>query len=261
MKSFWEKLGHAAIGIFEDSADTIVFAGRVFARIFQRKTYSSAMREVLVNQIYFTSVQILPVFIIVSVFFGSLLIGIVFTMLKDLGLTEFIGHVLMGLIVTELSPFLTVLLITLRSASAINTEMAVMKVNRELKTLETFRIDIVDYLLAPRVLNGIISIVLLSSLFSIVLLISGILFAKLIFGMNINVYTNMVLNSTRFSDIVLMLFKCAIYGFFITLIPIRFGLRASHELTSIPIAVSRGMVNVFAAIVIIEVLSLLIKLY
>ncbi len=219
------------------------------------------MREVLVNQIYFTSVQILPVFITVSVFFGSLLIGIVFTMLKDLGLTEFIGHVLMGLIVTELSPFLTVLLITLRSASAINTEMAVMKVNRELKTLETFRIDIVDYLLAPRVLNGIISIVLLSSLFSIVLLISGILFSKLIFGMNITVYTNMVLNSTHFSDIVLMLFKCAIYGFFITLIPIRFGLRASHELTSIPIAVSRGMVNVFAAIVIIEVLSLLIKLY
>jgi phospholipid/cholesterol/gamma-HCH transport system permease protein len=214
-----------------------------------------------VNQIYFTSVQILPVFIIVSVFFGSLLIGIVFTMLRDLGLTEFIGHVLMGLIVTELSPFLTVLLITLRSASAINTEMAVMKVNRELKTLETFRIDIVDYLLAPRVLNGIISIVLLSSLFSIVLLISGILFAKLIFGMNITVYTNIVLNSTHFSDIVLMLFKCAIYGFFITLIPIRFGLRASHELTSIPIAVSRGMVNVFAAIVIIEVLSLLIKLY
>ena len=261
MKTFWEKLGRTTIRILEDSADTIVFAGKVFVRIFQRRTYSSAMREVLVNQIYFTSVQILPVFIIVSVFFGSLLIGIVFTMLKDLGLTEFIGHVLMGLIVTELSPFLTVLLITLRSASAINTEMAVMKVNRELKTLETFRIDIVDYLLAPRVLNGIISIVLLSSLFSIVLLISGILFAKLIFGMNVDVYTNMVLNSTDFSDIIIMLFKCAIYGFFITLIPIRFGLRASHELTSIPVAVSRGMVNVFAAILLIEVLSLLTKLY
>jgi phospholipid/cholesterol/gamma-HCH transport system permease protein len=261
MKIFWEKLGRAAIRIMDDFTDTIVFSGRVFVRIFQRKTYSSAMREVLVNQIYFTSVQILPVFIIVSVFFGSLLIGIVFTILKDLGLTEFIGHVLMGLIVTELSPFLTVLLITLRSASAINTEMAVMKVNREMKTLETFRIDMIDYLLAPRVLNGIISIVLLSSLFSIVLLISGILFARLIFGMNIDVYVNMVLASTYFSDLIIMFFKCAVFGFFITLIPIRYGLRASHELTSIPVAVSGGMLNVFAAILIIEVLSLLTKLY
>ncbi len=241
-------------------AGTIAFAGKVFLRIFQRKTYSSAMREVLVNQIYFTSVQILPVFLLVSIIFGSLLIGIVFTLLKEFGLTEFIGHVLMGLIVTELSPFLTVLLITLRSASAINTEMAVMKVNNEIKTLQMFRIDVIDYLVAPRIINGILSIVLLSSLFSIVLLVSGILFARLTLGMSMDVYTNLLLNSTNFSGIFISLFKCAVYGFFVTLIPIRFGLRASHELTSIPIVVSSGMVNVFSAILIIEVLSLLTKL-
>jgi len=135
-----------------------------------------------------------------------------------------------------------------------------MKVNREIKTLEMFHIDIIDYLLIPRIINGIVSIVLLSSLFSIVLLVSGNLFSWLIFGMSVDVYKNLLLNSTNFSDIGIALFKCAIYGFFITLIPIRFGLRASHELTSIPIVVSQGMVNVFSAIVMIEVLSLLTKL-
>jgi len=257
---FWENLGRRVIQMLTAFIDTITFAGKVFRRIFQRKTYSSAMREVLVNQIYFTSVQILPVFLFLSAIFGSLLIGIVFTLLKGLGLTQFIGHVVMGLIVTELSPFLTVLLITLRSSAAINTEMAVMKVNNEIKTLEMFRIDIINYLLIPRIINGIISIVLLSSLFSIVLLVSGILFSWLIFGMSVDVYSNLLLNSTSFSDILIALFKCAVYGFFITLIPIRSGLRASHELTSIPIVVSGGMVNVFSAILIIEVLSLLTKL-
>src|SRR5512145_1279463 len=160
--SFWENLGRQAIQMLTAAAEITAFAGKVFLRIFQRKTYSSAMREVLVNQIYFTSVQILPIFLLLSIIFGSLLIGIVFTLLKDFGLTEFIGHVLMGLIVTELSPLLTVLLITLRSGAAINTEMAVMKVNREIKTLEMFRIDVINYLLVPRVINGIISIVLLS---------------------------------------------------------------------------------------------------
>lgn len=260
MMLFCENLGRRAIQILTTFVDTILFAGRVFIRIFQRKSYSSAMRKVLVNQIYFTSVQILPVFLLLSMIFGSLLIGIVFTLLKEFGLTEFIGHVLMGLIVTELSPFLTVLLITLRSASAINTEMAVMKVNREIKTLEMFRIDVIDYLLMPRIINGVISIVLLSSLFSIVLLVSGVLFSWLIFGMSMDVYSNLLLNSTNFSDILIALFKCAVYGFFITMIPIRYGLRASYELTSIPIVVSGGMVNVFAAILIIEVLSLLTKL-
>ncbi|HOE80010.1 MAG: ABC transporter permease [Smithellaceae bacterium] len=258
--AFFEILGNRVIRMLSGFAGTIAFSWKVFLRIFQRKTYSSAMREVLVNQIYFTSVQILPLFLLVSIFFGSLFIGIVFTLLKELGLTQFIGHVLMGLIVTELSPFLTVLLITLRSSAAINTEMAVMKVNREIKTLEIFRIDIINYLVMPRIINGIISIVLLSSLFSIVLLASGILFSRVIFGMNMDVYSNLVLNSTDFSDIVISLCKCAVYGFFITLIPIRFGLRASRELTSIPVVVSQGMVNVFGAILMIEVLSLITKL-
>lgn len=258
--SLFEKLGNRVVQMFGGFAGTIAFSGKVFLRIFQRKTYSSAMREVLLNQIYFTSVQILPLFLIVSILFGSLFIGVVFTLLKEFGLTQFIGHILMGLIVTELSPFLTVLLITLRSGAAINTEMAVMKVNQEIKTLEIFRIDIIDYLVMPRIINGIVSIVLLSSLFSIVLLVSGNLFSWMMFGMSSDVYSNLLLNSTDFSDIVIALFKCAVYGFFITLIPIRFGLRASRELTSIPVVVSQGMVNVFAAILMIEVLSLITKL-
>lgn len=256
-----ENLGQLEIKTAKSFLDTISFAGKVLFRMFQHSTYNSAMRMVLINQIYFTSVQILPIFITVSIVLGSLLIGIVFQLLKQLGLTDYFGNVLMGLIVTELSPFFTVLLITLRSASAINAEMAVMKVNGEIKTLETFRIDVINYLLIPRIINGIVSLVLLSSLFSIVLLFSGILFSRVIFGMSTDIYANILLNSANFSDMIIALIKCAVFGFFITLIPIRFGLRASQEFTSIPIAVSGGMVSVFTAIIIIEVLSLITKLF
>jgi len=256
-----ENIGRLGVKTVKSFLDTISFAFKVIFRIFQYRSYNSAMRMVLINQIYFTSVQILPVFLIVSIILGSLLIGIAFQLLKQLGLTDYFGNVLMGLIVTELSPFFTVLFITLRSASAINTEMAVMKVNGEMKTLETFRIDVINYLLLPRIINGIISLVLLSSLFSIVLMVSGIIFSWLIFGMSTDVYINILLNSAKFFDMVIALIKCAVFGFFITLIPIRFGLRASQEFTSIPIAVSGGMVNVFTAIIIIEVLSFLIKLF
>jgi phospholipid/cholesterol/gamma-HCH transport system permease protein len=105
LMSFLEKIGHFETNLSKSFTDIFFFAGIVLLRMFRRKTYSSAMRSVLVNQIYFTSVQILPVFIAVSIIFGSLLIGIVFQLLKGLGLTGFFGNVLMGLIVTELSPF------------------------------------------------------------------------------------------------------------------------------------------------------------
>jgi len=256
-----ENIGHLIIKTAKTFVETISFARRVVVRMFQPHTYNSAMRMVLINQIYFTSVQILPVFLLVSIVLGSFLIGIVFQLLKQLGLTDYFGNVLMGLIVTDLSPFFTVLFITLRSSSAINTEIAVMKVNSEIKTLETFRIDVINYLIIPRIINGIVSLVLLSSLFSIVLMFSGILFSSVIFGMSIDVYSNILVNSAVFSDMIISLIKCAVFGFFITLIPIRYGLQASQEFTSIPIAVSSGMVSVFTAIIIIEVMSLITKLF
>jgi len=214
---------------------------------------------VFINQIYFTAVQILPLFLFVAVIFGSLVNGMAFQVIKNLGLTEYLGHLLMGFIVTEISPFITVLLIALRSSSAINTEIAVMKVNRELNTLDTFNIDLIDYLFVPRVLNGIVSMVLLSSLFSLVVLSIGLFVSSVIFGTAADAYIDTLLRSATLLDMIILWFKCAAFGFFITMIPIILGMNVSQELTSIPVAVLNGMVKVFSAIIIIEVLSSIVR--
>ena len=112
--------------------------------MFNKNSYNSATRQVLIHQIYFTSVQILPLFIGISIIFGTLLMGIVFQIIKNLGLAEHLGRILMNLVVTELAPFVTVLLIALRSSSAINAEIAVMRVSKELNALDKFNIDAVD---------------------------------------------------------------------------------------------------------------------
>jgi phospholipid/cholesterol/gamma-HCH transport system permease protein len=75
----------------------------------------------------------------------------------------------------------------------------------------------------------------------------------------VDAYIDTLLHSAAVLDIVILLIKCATFGFFITLIPIRLGLNASQELTSIPVAVLNGMVKVFLAIVTIEVLSSIVR--
>lgn len=81
----------------------------------------------------------------------------------------------------------------------------------------------------------------------------------MIFGTSVDAYIGALLRSADLSDVIVVLIKCATFGFFITLIPIRLGLNASQELTSIPIAVLNGMVKVFLAIVVIEVLSSIVR--
>lgn len=251
-----EYIGRRCLNLFNSFYDVIFFAATVTMKMFSKDSYNSAVRTVLLNQIYFTAVQILPLFVSISIIFGSTVIAITFQMIKQLGLDVYLGHILMGLVVKELSPFITVLLIALRSSAAINTEIAVMKVNKEIKTLEAYNIDVINYIYLPRIITGIVSVVLLSSLFSILALTSGMLFSKLIFNMSGDIYTNVLLKSANFYDIVITLIKCATFGIFITVIPIRFGLQASNELTSIPVSVLNGMIKVFIAIVFIEVMSL-----
>jgi phospholipid/cholesterol/gamma-HCH transport system permease protein len=253
------RIGFNALAAYHALHQALGFTVQIILRLFMRQTYNSATRMVFINQFYFTAVQILPLFLFVAVIFGSLVNGMAFQVIKNLGLTDFLGRLLMGFVVTEIAPFVTVLLIALRSSSAINTEIAVMKVNHELNTLDAFNIDRIDYLFVPRVLNGMLSMVLLSSLFSLVVLAIGLVVSSVVFGTSIDAYIDALLHSTSFLDMVIVFLKCAVFGFFITLIPIHRGLNASQEFTSIPVAVLNGMVKVFLAIVVIEVLSSIVR--
>ena len=252
-------LGKTAIGASRVWLDLFSLAFAIVAKIFNRKSYNSTAVMVLINQIYFTAIQILPLFLIISSTIGFLLIGILLHLLRGLGLAEYAGRIIMGFVVTELSPFITVLFLALRSSSAMNAEIATMKVNKELHTLGVFHIDVVSYLFLPRVVCGVISVVLLSGIFSIVVLATGFVCSNLIFNMRMDDYANLLLNSAEISDIAIMLIKCSTFGFFITLIPIRSGLNATDDLTSIPVAVLNGMVNVFIAIFVIEALTLIAR--
>src|SRR5450759_851468 len=145
MLSAVEYVGKAAISASKAWLDYFSLALKILRKIFQRKSYSRTAVMVLLNKIYFTAIQILPLFLTVSIIIGFLLIGIFVQMLKDLGLAAYLGRIIMGFVVTELAPFLTVLLLALRSSSAMNAEIATMKVNKELHTLEVFHIDIISY--------------------------------------------------------------------------------------------------------------------
>jgi phospholipid/cholesterol/gamma-HCH transport system permease protein len=254
------RIGKGAYNNFRFFKNTFFLALHIVSHLFKRKTYNNASRMVFIHQFYYTAIQVLPLFIFMAVIFGTIVNGMTFQVIKNLGLTDYLGSLLMGFIVTEIAPFVTVLLIALRSSSAVNAEIAVMKVNRELDTLNIFNIDLITYLLVPRILSGMLSMVLLSSLFSILVLAIGLFVSSAIFGMGVDDYIGVLLQSTSLQDIIITLLKCGTFGFFIILIPIRCGLNASEEdLTSIPVSVLAGMVRVFLAIVFIEVLSSTIR--
>lgn len=260
LQTFIEKLGGRFIRKLVNGQKALRFAMLCLRQMCRPGNYNPAMREVLTMQIYFTAVQVLLPFVFLSIVFGSFVLDIILEKIKEMGLTEYLGDILTGIIFVEIAPLLTVFWIAVRSSSAINAEIAAMTVHNEIKTLRYFGIDPVIYLFIPRIISTMFCTLIFDILFSIIIFFGGSLFSYGILGIAHEQYTAMFLEAIGFSDIALIFAKLLAFGFFLAFIPIHNGSRiSSHQLTDIPISVLSGMVRVFIAILVIELCSLTLK--
>ena len=259
--SFLENIGDKTLNLFFSFFQEIRFYFKCLGNMFLIKNYNPAMKMVLVRQIYFTAVTVLPVFITMALIFGSIIIGIVISLAAEYSLEDKIGSIIIAFVVNEFSPFFTALLISLRSSAAVNTEIAVMKVNNELHMLSEYNINLISYLYIPRIISGIVSIISLSILFALIMLSSGFIFTFFFLNLDLHTYYYFLLDALSISDIFILLIKGIIFGFISMVIPIFSGINAEHSYTAIPISVLNGMVKLFIAIFSVEVISLIIIQY
>lgn len=251
-QSFFEIIGTVTLRFYKDITEALYFSKLCIIHLFLPQSYHPAMQSVLLKQIYFTVVQILPSFLLIGILFGSLAIGYVITLAIEFGLKDQIGSILLGFTFYEFAPLFTALLIALRSGAAVNTEIAVMQVSGELNTLKKFDIALIDYLFLPRIISGMISNVALSLLFAILMLVGGYLFTLIYMNMNLQTYTYTIFHSVEIKHLIFLITKSMAFGFVIMLIPIYSGLTTTKTFNAIPIAVLKGMVRLFIAIFTIE---------
>lgn len=259
MLVFVERLGHKAIDVLSILYEALYFTYQCLFKMVQRKSYNSATRDILIKQIYFTAVEALTSLSFIGLIFGVIIVALIVHLALDFGLKDHIGGLIVSLVLNEFAPLMTVLFIALRSGAAINTEIAVMKVSNELNTLKAFHIDIIEYLFLPRLIAGVISLVLLTSFLGIIMLFSGYLYLLLFFETGSDLFLRTVVHAISLNDILIFFTKALLFGFFVTLIPIYSGLKTSMSYTGIPIAVLNGMVKLIMAIMSIEVILLFIQ--
>lgn len=222
----------------------------------------SPVNEVLLRQIYFTGFQAVP-----SITFSGLLIGFIIVFqtinIAGAGSSNLIGKILSWLILNEIGPFFTGLIILARSGSAISTELSTMKLNSEIYYLEAMGIKPEVYLISTRVYGVVISSVVLSIYFQLTAMFGGIFLATLISGIPFSEYGNALLIHFKLFEIIVSLIKASIFGFVIALVCIWHGLSVKKSLTEIPQrttkAIMGGLFSLFIVDVIMNFITEMIK--
>ncbi|HKJ70313.1 MAG TPA: ABC transporter permease [Gammaproteobacteria bacterium] len=256
MVGLLEAIGRKALnaaGILREMAGTTGLCG---VRALLPASYNPAVRLVLTRQVYFTAVQILPLFLTVALLFGVGVVGAVVAGILRLDLVSQAGTLVVDLLVLELAPLITALLIGLRSGSAINAEMAAMALAGEFRTLDLFAIDRTTYLMLPRVLAAMTAVPLLTGIFALVALISAYLYLFVFDQTALGAYLDAVTAALTGPVAGLLLAKSLLLGFLVAFIPLYSGSHAPAGLTGISIAVLRGMVRLFLALFLVEIATL-----
>jgi len=254
-----EVIGDKTINFFQAIFIRIYYITEILVHVMNPNIYNPAMKKVLVKQIYFTTIEVLRLLLTLAVVFGTVIIGVVIEFSGNFGLEQSIGSIIVTFVVDEFAVLFVALLISLRSGSAVATEIAVMNVNKELNFLEKYGIDLITYLYVPRVVSGMISMIILSVLFASTMVLSGSLYTYFFLNMDFSSYLLLVFNALEVRDILFLLIKSFVYGFVVMAVPIYNGRMATIN-TQIPIAVSNGMLKLFIYIFFVEVVSLVIQL-
>lgn len=211
------------------------------------------VRRVMLNQIWFTALQAVPIIIVLSGILSYLVISQTVRELGRLNATELIGTLMVIAIVRELGPMLTAIAVAGRSGTAIAAELATNTVMGEVRALEGIGIDPVQYLVLPRFVAAIVSVAGLILLFDCVAVVAG-LAAAVANDMSAARYFDIVLRSLSLGDVGLTLAKGLVFGAVIGVVPSFHGLGVRRGPTGVPIASSEA---VLGSIVLIFICSAL----
>ena len=168
MENFVGALGRKTIRSANRLMDLCALTYRLTAIAFPLpRTGRALIKRVIVEQVHFTAVQALPVIIPVALITGSMLI-VQFSQLS--GQVD-LGRLLVLLVLREMGPLVTAIIVILRSATAVTIEMSYMCVLHEIDALEMAGIDPLHTVCFPRLVGittAIVSLILVFDLMAII---------------------------------------------------------------------------------------------
>lgn len=235
-------IGRKTLQSISHILDLFAFAYRILTiGLSNPKEGRALVSRVIIQQLYFTAIQALPVIVPIALLVGSAII-IQFARLS--GQYDF-GRISVLLIVREVGPIITAMIVILRSATAVTIEISYMRVLHELDALEMSGIDPVRVVCVPR-LVGITSALLgLFIVFDLVSIMGGYAVVWLVTYIPMSGFLHQIAKAITVGDIAVGIIKALFFGITITVTCLYRGFEMKQQITEVPVATSRSAVECF----------------
>ena len=205
--------------------------------------------------------RLLPMFLFISLALGLLVIGQSVSWLTRVGAINYLGTIMVIVVVRELGPLLAALLVLARIGTANVVELGTSRATGEVEALEALGIDPVHYLVVPRVVGLALGVFSLTVYLILGALISGYLWA---FIQNVPLrpvdYFHQLTGALSGLDFALLALKTLCFGFIISIVTCYHGLAQPLRLEEVSHATVRAVAQSIIACVLIDASFIIIYL-
>lgn len=239
---FLASLGMQALAVFHQSGGLVrTLMGAMAALFTPGRAAGAVCRRIAIRQVFFTGFEALPLISAIAAFVGATFVLQVQLLSGALN-TEMVGRILVAVILRELAPLVTAIVVAGRSGTAIATELGNMKVNDEILGLASLGIDPLRFVVMPRMMGCVVSVLVLTVYFGAVAIMAGYLVGVVMGGTGVG---NMGAGFTEAllpADLPLFLIKGLGLGTIVGWLCCHFGLQAEGSPTEVPKRSSHAVV-------------------
>jgi phospholipid/cholesterol/gamma-HCH transport system permease protein len=213
------------------------------------------------RQIYESGLKLLPMVAFIGLALGFVIIGQTIALLTQVGAHQFAGPVMVAVVVRELGPLATALIVLARIGTATVIELGTSRATGEVEALESLAIDPIHLLVVPRVIGLAVSIFSLTIYLIIVALASGYLFVMIQdIPLTPGTYVDQIATALTWQDFVLVGLKTLAFGAIIAIVTCYQGLAQPLRLEEVGAATSRAVVISTISCVLIDALFIILFL-
>jgi phospholipid/cholesterol/gamma-HCH transport system permease protein len=198
--------------------------------------------RLLIRQIRIIGAESFFLIVLVATFTGMVLGLQGYNSLRRFGSEGALGTLVALTLVRELGPVLAALMIAARAGSAMAAELGSMQTTEQIDALTVMAINPVQYLVSPRLLAGIISFPILTTIFDVIGIWGGYMIGVVLMGAPGSSYTNGIATYMTEHDIVTGLYKSLVFGVVVTWVCCYKGYNAKRMATGISRATTEAVV-------------------
>lgn len=223
-------------------------------QLFNFSFFNPAVRSVFLRQVQLTALHALPAVIVVGLIVGIVTVHAILSIMLDvIGAYDTLGQWLCRIMFEEVAPLLSVLIILLRSGTATITDLGLMKIYNELETLSIFGIRSDRYIYLPRIIAFGMAGPCLTFIFSLVALLGSFLIVGYFHNITFSRYVDLLNMGIIPRHIVVAFFKPLLMSVAIVVVAMQRGISVERSISSIPKALSGGMMLSVGLIILIEI--------